>query len=73
MKQSHPLKNQPSPQCSADVKPLVRLTKSSLTNTEEAFHKHLQLEYLNTSFLSAKPHHITLMQQQHIHIVLISH
>ena len=35
--------------CSAGRKPLVRLTKSSLTRTEEASQEHLQLD-LNTSF-----------------------
>ncbi|XP_032730235.1 UBAP1-MVB12-associated (UMA)-domain containing protein 1 isoform X4 [Lontra canadensis] len=48
--------SQPSPQCSADVSPLVRLTKSSLTTPEEAFREHLQLGHLEY-LLSAKPHY----------------
>lgn len=50
--------------CSAEVKPLVRLTKSSLTRTEEAFQEHLQLD-LNTSFKCKTTPHYTNAATMH--------
>lgn len=71
--QDHKIKQFQSSQKSAQPSMLCRCKTTGETHwkhfvTEEAFCEHSQ-EYL----LSARPHHITLMQQQCIRTFFISH